>query len=286
MTSIRKSDVAAAAAAFALVLAGCSGSGDSGESTATTPAESGGASAETVTLTVGASPSPHAKILQYIDENLAADAGLDIEIVEYSDYIQPNEALDGGDLDANFFQTVPYLETQEAENGYDFEAGEGIHLEPLGVFSNKVKSLSELPAGATIGVISDTSNQARALAVLEAEGLVKLPTDGSDANVNNVEILGDFTFREVDGPQLVRSLDDVDAAVINGNYAQEGGLSLANDAIVTESPENNPAVNILAWKADSDKLDAVKKLEELLHSAEVKSYIESEWTDGSVIPAF
>ncbi|MDC4233936.1 MetQ/NlpA family ABC transporter substrate-binding protein [Actinomyces sp. B33] len=283
MRSIRSFGAVSAAAALALVLSACSG-GSSPD--AASPAAPDAASGDLVTLTVGASPSPHAKILQYIDDTLAAGAGLDLEIVEYSDYIQPNSALEDGSLDANFFQTVPYLEIQEKENGYDFEAGKGIHLEPLAVFSNKIASLDELPAGGTIGIISDTANQARALKVLADQGLVELPADGSDANVNNVKILKDFTFTEVDGPQLVRSLADVDAAVINGNYAQEGGLSLSGDALVTESPENNPSVNILAWKAGSEKSAAIAELEKLLHSDEVKQYIEQTWTDGSVIPAF
>ncbi|WP_165217269.1 MetQ/NlpA family ABC transporter substrate-binding protein [Schaalia sp. ZJ1691] len=285
MRSIRsiQTAVAAVAAASVIALAGCSGS--SGDTPAK-GADSSGAEAGAVTLKVGASPSPHAKILQFVKDNLAADAGLNLEIVEYTDYIQPNTALNDGDLDANYFQTVPYLELQEKENGYEFEAGAGIHLEPLGVFSSKIKSLDELPAGGEIGIISDASNQSRALALLAKEGLVELPADGTEANVNNVKILKDFTFREVEGPQLVRSLEDVDAAVINGNFAQEGGLSLAKDAIVVESPENNPAVNVLVWKTGAENVDAVKKLDELLRSDEVKKYIEETWTDGSVIAAF
>lgn len=271
---------AVVSAAVALVLAGCSGS--------TTPTSDSAAAADSgvVTLTVGASPSPHAKILQYIDDNLAADAGIDIEIVEYSDYILPNTALNDGDLDANFYQTIPYLEQQEGENGYDFEPGTGVHLEPLAVYSSKIKDLKDLPAGATVGIINDVTNQSRALKLLADQGLVELPTDGSDANVNNVTILKDFTFQEVEGPQLVRALDDVDVAVINGNYAQEGGLTQADDAIVVESPENNPAVNVLVWKAGTDKADAIAELEKLLHSDEVKQFIEQTWADGSVIPAF
>lgn len=283
MRSIRSftAVASAVAAASALVLTGCSGSGG----TSTTAEANSGASGETVTLRVGASPSPHAKILQFVQDNLAAEAGLNLDIVEYSDYIQPNTALNDGDLDANYFQTVPYLELQEKENGYDFEAGEGIHLEPLGVFSSKLKSLNDLPSGGEIGIISDASNQTRALALLAKEGFVELPASG-EANVNNVKILKDFTFREVEGPQLVRALEDVDAAVINGNFAQEGGLSLSADALVTESPEGNPAVNVLVWKGDSSKVDAVKKLNDLLHSEKVKQYISQTWEDGSVIPAF
>lgn len=279
MRNFRQILAASAAAALALGLSACSSSADKVDST------NGADASGVVTLKVGASPSPHAKILKYVDENLAADAGIDLDIVEYTDYIQPNEALKSGDLDANFFQTVPYLEQQAEENGYEFTAGKGIHLEPLAVYSEKLKSLDQLPEGATIGIIDDVTNQSRALALLAEQGLVTLPTDGSDANVHTVTKVKKFEFKEVQGPQLVRSLADVDVAVINGNFAQEGGLS-PKDAIVVESPENNPAVNILAWANNTKKLDAVKKLEDLLHSDQVKQYIEQTWSDDSVIPAF
>lgn len=279
MRNIRHIVAASAAAALALGLSACGSTADKAESA--TGSETSGA----VTLKVGASPSPHAKILKYIDDNLAAEAGIDLDIVEYTDYIQPNEALKSGDLDANFFQTVPYLEQQAEESGYEFTAGKGVHLEPLAVYSDKLKSLDELADGATIGIIDDVTNQSRALALLAAQGLVTLPTDGSDANVHTVTKVKNFEFKEVQGPQLVRSLADVDVAVINGNFAQEGGLS-PKDAIVVESPENNPAVNILAWANNTQKTDAISKLEDLLHSDQVKKYIEETWTDESVIPAF
>ncbi len=251
-----------------------------------TSSDASGSSSDVVTLTVGATPSPHAKILNYVNDNLAADAGIKIKVVEYTDYVQPNTALNDGELDANFFQTVPYLENAEKQAGYDFEAGAGIHLEPLGVFSQKHKSLDELPNGGTIGIISDTSNQERALRLLATQGLVSIPEGEGDVNVNTVTKLKDFSFNEVEGPQLVRSLEDFDFAVINGNFAQEGGLSLSGDALVVESPVDNPAVNVLVWKNGSDKAAAIAKLEELLHSDQVKQYIESTWSDGSVIPAF
>ncbi|WP_277063875.1 MetQ/NlpA family ABC transporter substrate-binding protein [Schaalia cardiffensis] len=279
MRNFRQILAASAAAALALGLSACSSSADKADST------NGADASGVVTLKVGASPSPHAKILKYVDENLAAEAGIDLDIVEYTDYIQPNEALKSGDLDANFFQTVPYLKQQAEENGYEFTAGKGIHLEPLAVYSEKLKSLDQLPEGATIGIIDDVTNQSRALALLAEQGLVTLPTDGSDANVHTVTKVKKCEFKEVQGPQLVRSLADVDIAVINGNFAQEGGLS-PKDAIVIESPENNPAVNILAWANNTKKLDAIKKLEDLLHSDQVKQYIEQTWSDDSVIPAF
>lgn len=278
--------LSAVAAASALVLAGCSGSGSSsasGDSSASGSSQSGA----TVTLKVGASPSPHAKILQYIEDNLAAEAGLDIQIVEYTDYVQPNQALESGDLDANYFQTVPYLESQESDFGYKFDHGTGIHLEPLGIFSSKITDLADFPEGGTIGIISDSANQARALKLLAANGLVTLP-DSGDINVNTVTTLKGAKLQEVDGPQLVRSLQDVDIAVINGNYAMEGDLSLAKDALATESATDNDNVNILVWNASAsgDKLAAIKKLDDLLHSDDVRQYIESTWSDGSVIPAF
>ena len=265
------------AAVATLGLAACGGGSSS---------DASDSSSDVVTLTVGATPSPHAKILTYINDNLAADAGIKLDIVEYTDYVQPNTALNDGDLDANFYQTVPYLENAEKQFGYNFEAGEGIHLEPLGVFSNKHKSLDELPDGGTIGIISDTANQSRALELLATQGLVSIPEGDGDVNINTVTKLKNFDFREVEGPQLVRSLDDFDYAVINGNFAQEGGKSISGDALVVESPVDNPAVNVLVWKGDSKKVDAIAKLEKLLHSDEVKQYIEKTWSDGSVIPAF
>ena len=268
----------ALAAVASLGLTACGGG--------STSSDASGSSSDVVTLTVGATPSPHAKILNYVNDNLAADAGIKIKVVEYTDYVQPNTALNDGELDANFYQTVPYLENAEKQAGYDFEAGAGIHLEPLGVFSQKHKSLDELPNGGTIGIISDTSNQERALRLLATQGLVSIPEGEGDVNVNTVTKLKDFTFNEVEGPQLVRSLEDFDFAVINGNFAQEGGLSLSGDALVVESPVDNPAVNVLVWKNGSDKAAAIAKLEELLHSDQVKQYIESTWSDGSVIPAF
>ena len=266
------------AAVATLGLAACGGGSASSDAS--------GSSSDVVTLTVGATPSPHAKILTYINDNLAEAEGIKLNIVEYTDYVQPNTALNDGDLDANFYQTVPYLENAEKQFGYDFEAGEGIHLEPLGVFSNKHKSLDELPDGGTIGIISDTANQSRALELLATQGLVSIPEGDGDVNINTVTKLKNFTFTEVDGPQLVRSLDDYDYAVINGNFAQEGGKSISSDALVVESPVDNPAVNVLVWKNGSAKAETIAKLEQLLHSDEVKQYIEQTWPDGSVIPAF
>lgn len=255
----------------------------------TSAGQSRDAEDETVTLVVGASPSPQAKILEYVQKELAENEGLNIQVREFSDYVQPNEALANGELDANFYQTVPYLESESASRGYHFDHGEGIHLEPLGIYSKKIASLEDLPKGGKIGIIADPENQRRGLELLAAEGLVELPED-QEATANTVKKLKDFTFLEVEGPQLVRSLADVDAAVINGNYAAEGGLSPANDALAVESAEGNPAVNVLVWdeatgQRDATKLAAIEKLDRLLRSKEVADYIRAEWQDGSVIPA-
>lgn len=264
--------------AAALVLSACSSSSTGSSSS------SNGAT----TITVAASPSPHAKILKYIQDNLAKDAGININIKEFTDYDLPNRALDQGEVDATYHQTVPYLEKAEQQFNYDFTPGKGIHLEPLAVYSSKHKSLDELPEkGGIIGVISDVTNQERALRLLAANGFVEIPASG-DVNVYTVKKLKNFDFKEIDGPVLVSNLGETDYSVINGNFAQEGGLAPSRDGLAVESPENNPSVNVLVWKTNisGDKAEAVKKLDELLHSDQVKKYIEDTWKDGSVIPAF
>lgn len=277
-----------ALAALALALAACGGGGNSepGQSpttggTASTPAT------EIVTLKVGASPVPHALILQFVDENLAEAAGIDLEIVEFTDYVQPNVALAEGSIDANYFQHMPYFETEVAEKGYAFEASVGIHIEPYGVYSKTLGSLDELPDGATISVPNDPSNQARALKLLEANGVFTLdkavtsPTiyDLAD-NPKNVKLV------ELDAAQLPITLADVDAAVINGNFALEADLVPTRDAIALESGENNPYANIVAYRtADADSA-AIATLLRLLTSDEVRTFITETWPDGELIPAF
>ena len=264
--------------AAALVLSACS-SGSTGSSSSSNGA---------TTITVAASPSPHAKILKYIQDNLAKDAGININIKEFTDYDLPNRALDQGEVDATYHQTVPYLEKAKQQFNYDFTPGKGIHLEPLAIYSSKHKSLDELPEkGGIIGVISDVTNQERALRLLAANGFVEIPASG-DVNVYTVKKLKNFDFKEIDGPILVSNLGETDYSVINGNFAQEGGLAPSRDGLAVESPENNPSVNVLVWKTDAsgDKAEAVKELDEILHSEQVKKYIEDTWKDGSVIPAF
>ncbi|NLI18683.1 MAG: ABC transporter substrate-binding protein [Actinomycetales bacterium] len=271
---------AALVAAASLTLAACGGSTtDDGTASATD-------GAEVTTLVVGASPAPHAEILAFVDENLAAEAGIDLEIVEYTDYVQPNVALSEGDLDANYFQHLPYFETEVAEKGYDFLASPGIHIEPYGVYSEKWASLDELPDGAQVAVANDPSNQARALVLLEREGLftladVEVPTifDLAD-NPKNIELM------EIEAAQLPRSLQDVDAAVINGNFALEAGLVPTEDAIALESGEDNPYANIVAYRAEDADSEPIATLISLLTSDEVRTFIEETWPNGELIPAF
>lgn len=274
--------IAAAAAATTLALSGC---GLMGGGEQTVGQESGGKT----TLTVGASPTPHGDILRFVDENLAADAGLDLEIKEYTDYALPNSALVDGDLDANYFQHQPFFDEEVAGKGYKLAHFEGIHIEPLALFSDKVKDVKDLPDGAKIGINNDPSNQGRALALLAEQGLIT--TDESktvvETTINDVkDNPKKFEFVEADAAQLARTLPDVDASVINGNNAIEAGLSPTEDGIAVESAEDSPYANFLAVRAGDEKDENIVKLNDLLHSDDVKKFIEENWPDGSVAPAF
>lgn len=275
MKTWKKIVAAAGAVGLALGLAACGGGDSAGGDTK---------------LIVGASPDPHAKILRYVADNLAEKQGIELEVKEYTDYVQPNEALNSGDLDANYYQTVPYFDDQTAKNNWQFEHGKGIHLEPLGIYSEKLKDIKDLKDGAKIGIINDPTNQARALNLLADNGLIKLPKDEKQQKVSVIAKSKEYNPRgfelpEVEGPQLVRALADVDIAVINGNFAQLGGKEPA-DALILESTENNPSLNILVWKKDSEKVEAIKKLDTLLHSPEVKAFIEKTWPNKAVLPGF
>ncbi|EFG46868.1 NLPA lipoprotein [Brevibacterium mcbrellneri ATCC 49030] len=274
--------IAAAVAAASLLLTGCGLAGGDAK-------EVGKKNGDITTLTVGVSPVPHGDILKFVDENLAKDAGLDIEIKEYTDYTLPNRALVDGDLDANYFQHKPYLDTEVEGQGYKIHGFEGVHIEPIALFSKKVKSVDELPDGGTIGINNDPANQGRALDMLAKEGVITL-ADGKDATTATIHDIKDnpknLKFQEADAAQLARTLDDTDASIINGNNALEAGLSPTKDSILVESAENNPYANFLAVRDGDQDNESIKKLDELLHSPEVKKYIEDTWTDGAVLPAF
>src|SRR3712207_2447328 len=269
----RLTSLLAASAATAL-LAACGG-GEAELSAADEP------------LQVGASPVPHAEILRYIDENFAGDAGLDLEIVEFTDYVQPNVALDDGSLDANYFQTIPYLEEQETSAGYDFEALEPVHIEPLGIYSSALTDLAELPDGATVAIPNDPTNAARALRLLEANDLLTL-ADTGDAAPTSLDIDDSpkgVEISEVEAAQLPRSLADVDIAVINGNYAIDADLVPADDALALEEGEGNPNANLLVVRTGDEGDERIQQLEDLLHSEEVRQFIEDNY-EGAVLAAF
>lgn len=290
----RTASAFALAAAVALTLAACGGGGDeptSGGSDSGSGSGSGSgdgaATGDVVTLTVGASPVPHAEILQFVDDGLAADAGIDLEIVEFTDYVLPNVALSEGEIDANYFQHVPYFDAEVSEKNYEFERSEGIHIEPFGVYSEKVGSLDELADGAAISVTNDPSNQARALQLLEAEGLITLADGVEDPTIYDIaENSKNLQFTELNPEQLTTTLQDVDASVINGNFALDAGLVPTEDAIALESGEDNPYANIVAYRSEDADSKAIQALVELLTSEDVKTFIEETWPNGELIPAF
>ena len=241
------------------------------------------------TLVVGASPTPHAKILEFVDTELAAKAGLDLDIKSFDDYVQPNVQLAEGTLDANYYQHLPYYEAQVKDRGYEFAHYDGVHIEPFALYSKKVKDVAELAEGAQVGINNDPSNQGRALELLAEAGVITLKKgkDATNATIYDIdENAKKLKFVETDPAQLVRSLDDLDVAVINGNYALEANLSPSKDAILVEEADGNPYANFLAVQAADEDNASLKKLDELLHSPEVKAFIEKTWSDGSVLPAF
>ncbi|MFP3394836.1 MetQ/NlpA family ABC transporter substrate-binding protein [Brevibacterium sp. SIMBA_078] len=240
-------------------------------------------------LTVGATPVPQGDILRYVDENLAEDAGLDIEVTEYTDYTLPNKALNDGDIDANYFQHKPYLDSEVEGQGYEITGFKPINLEPFALFSKSFKDVKDIPKNAKIGINNDPSNQGRALKMLEDAKLITLKdgVDAVDAKLSDVEDNPkNVKFVEADAAQLARTLEDVDASVINGNNALEAGLSPAKDGILLEKAEDNPYGNFLAVRTQNKDDENIKKLDELLHSPEVKKFIEKKWADGSVLPSF
>ncbi|NUV64902.1 MetQ/NlpA family ABC transporter substrate-binding protein [Streptomyces sp. CAI-85] len=266
-----------AAGALTLGLSACGSDKDSGSTDAN------------ATLTVAATPTPQGEILTYIKDNLAEKAGLKLEVKEFTDYVTPNTAVQQGEVDANYFQHQPYLTDFNKKNGTDIVAVPGgtVHLEPLGLYSQGVKKLDDLKKGATIALPNDTTNEARALKLLEANGLIELK-EGAGYDATPKDVTGNpknLKFKELEAAQLPRSLADVDAAVINGNYALEADLSPAKDALVAESAQDNPYANFLAVKKGNEDDPRVEKLAKLLTSPEVKKFIEDKY-DGAVIAAF
>lgn len=266
------------AGVLALGLVGC-GSGST-RSTAS-------GSAEDKVIKIGVTPKPHKEIVD-VAVPLLEKEGYKVEITEFNDYVQPNTAVEEGSLDCNFFQHTPYLNDQNESRGLHLKSVAAIHLEPMGLYSKKITSLDELQDGATIAVPNDTSNEARALKLLEANGLIKIkdgelvtPADIT-ANPKNLK------FNELEAAAIPRAIDDVDAAVINGNYAIEAGFDVLKDGIIKEGKDSEaakPYANILVVKEGNENQEKIQALVKALTSDEVKDFINKEY-NGSVIPVF
>ncbi|WP_078594550.1 MetQ/NlpA family ABC transporter substrate-binding protein [Evansella clarkii] len=240
-------------------------------------------------LVVGATNVPHAEILEFA-QPLLEEEGVELDIVTFNDYILPNEALDAGELDANYFQHIPYLEMQIEENGYDFVNAGGIHIEPIGIYSQEYSSLDELPEGAQIIMSDSVADHGRILMMLEDNGLITLAEGaGIGASINDIEENpNNFDFQaNVEAALLPTAYEngEGDAVLINSNYALDAGLNPLEDAIALESgDQDNPYVNVIAVNSGDEEDPRIVKLVEVLLSEEVRDFIVEEY-DGAVVPA-
>jgi D-methionine transport system substrate-binding protein len=236
-------------------------------------------------LKVGASPVPHAELLNLIKDDLKAQ-GVELEVIEISDYVTPNLLLDDGSLDANFFQNVPYQDKFAEERKLSLVAVGKVHVEPLGLYSKKYKKVEDLPANGTIAIPSDPTNGGRALILLHNKGIIKLkdPANLSATELDVVENIKNFKFAPVEAAQLPRVLPDVDAAVINGNYALEAKFNPSKDSLLLED-EKSPYANVVTVKAGNEKKEDILKLVKALQTDKVKEFILKTY-NGGVVPAF
>lgn len=256
-----------------VALVGCGGSKDTAGDTANKK------------IKVGATPVPHAEILEVVKEDLA-DKGYDLEIVEFTDYVTPNISLNDGALDANFFQHVPYLESFSKDRGLELISAGTVHVEPIGLYSETLISLEELHPGSTIAIPNDPSNGGRALILLEDAGLIEIdPAAGLNATEYDITSNPkNLKFKALEAAQLPRVLKDVDAAIINGNYALESNLNPVEDSILIEGADS-PYANIVAVKAGNETNEKTKALLEVLQSEKVKKFIDEKY-NGGVVSAF
>ena len=264
------------AGAVALGLAAC-------DSKETKKVEETKVEAKQTVIKIGATPVPHVEILEAVKPLLKAK-GYDLEIVEFTDYVTPNIAVNEGELDANFFQHLPYLEEFNKNKNTDLVKTVNVHLEPMGLYSNKIKALSELEDGATIAVPNDPTNESRALDILVKEGLLTFKDVDFKTVVDIIENPKNLKIKELDAPQLPRVLDEVDAAIINTNYALPANLNPLKDAIVLES-KDSPYANIIVVKKGNENKDSIKALNEVINSNEIKTFIKEKY-QGSIIEAF
>ncbi len=240
---------------------------------------------DTTKLVIGASPDPHAKILELIKDDLKEE-GIELEIQEFTDYVIPNKALAQNDLDANFFQHEPYLIDFAKEEGLDLVSLGSTHVEPMALYSEELKDIKDLKDGAEIGIPNDTVNGARALILLEVNGLIKVDKEAG-LNATERDIIENpkkLEFTALEAALLPQGLKDLDAAVINGNYALEAGLNPVKDGLIIEG-EESPYANIVAVRKGEEGEEKFKKLLEALQSEKVRKYIEEEG-QGAFVPAF
>ena len=290
----------ALAGTLALSLAACGSSASSSAAESTAPAESEAASTseaaseETTdlagtTLKVAASPTPHAEILNAA-KDILAEQGITLEVVEFSDYVQPNLVTESGEVDANYFQHTPYLESFNEENGTHLVSVGAIHYEPFGIYPGKSNDLENIADGATIAVPNETTNEARALQLLAAQGLITVRDGaGLTATINDItENPHNLKIEEIEAAQLPRTVQDVDFAVINGNYAMEAGFSVGKDALATEDASSEAAqtyANVLVVKEGRENDPAIQALYAALTSDTIKDFINNTY-DGAVVPIF
>lgn len=276
------------------LFAGCGAKKEEGQAQSETNDAAATGTAELVTLKVGATPIPHEELLKFVAPKLE-EQGIKLEVVTFTDYVQPNVALSDGQLDANFFQHVPYLDSYNASNGTTLISAGNIHVEPLALYSQKVKSVEELVQGASVAIPNDPTNCGRALILLQSKGIIKLSEDaGLEATEKDVvENPKNLAFKPVEAAQLPRILEEVDAAVINGNYAIESGLVPTSDALVLQEGSEerviegaeSPYANIITVREEDKENETIKKLVEVLQSEDVKKFIEDNY-NGGVVPAF
>ena len=244
---------------------------------------------ENITLKVGASITPHAEILNQVADTLK-EQGITLEVIEFTDYVQPNLAVENGDLDANYFQHTPYLEQFNADNDTHLVGLADIHYEAMAIYCGKLSSLDDLYDGATIAIPNDGTNEARALLLLEANGVISLKEDADltatilDIEENPLHI----EFVEMEAAQIPLSLPDVDFGVINGNYALQAGLSVSADAVASEASDSAAAstfANVICVKEGNEDNPAIKALIDALQSDEIHDYINESY-GGAVVPLF
>ena len=260
-----------------------------GSKTDSSAADNSSAAGDDKTITVGATPTPHAEILNAAKDALKAE-GYTLNVVEFTDYVQPNTALVDGDLDANYFQHTPYLNNFNKENGTDLAAAFDMHYEPFGIYAGKTASIEELKDGASIAIPNDGSNETRALLLLQDAGLIKLK-DGIDptsdaTKLDITENPKNLDIQEIAAEQLPRSLADVDLAVINGNYALQADLNAAEDSLITENPDYAKVyVNVVACRSGEENSDKIQALKKALQSDDVKKYVDETYK-GAVVTVF